>query len=143
MYGIQPIWPSAYMIFSPGKRSNLPLISQSTMEKQQLAKVMVEPTAGGASAEVEGIREEEPMCIAITVPVSSQARRKGSQASVWMLGRPRCGGISLKQTARTPSAAVRRTSAAASSASQSGTMASGIIRPRACGPHHSSTIQSL
>src|SRR5690242_21916485 len=108
MYGIQPIWPSAYMTLRFGKRSNLPLISQSTMEKQQLAKVMVEPTAGGASAEVDGIREEEPMCMAMTVPVSSQARRKGSQASVWMLGSPRCGGISLKHTARTPRAALRR-----------------------------------
>jgi len=46
-------------------------------------------------------------------------------------------------TARTPRTALRRTSAAANSASHSGTMASGIIRPRAAGPHHSSTIQSL
>jgi hypothetical protein len=66
------------MIFSSGKRSNAPLINQSTIEKQQLAKVMVEPTAGSASAEVDGIREELPMCIAMTVRVSWQARRKGS-----------------------------------------------------------------
>jgi hypothetical protein len=65
-----------------GKRSNLPLISQSTIEKQQLAKVMAEPTAGGASAEVEGMRLLDPMCMAITVPVSSQAARNGSQSSV-------------------------------------------------------------
>lgn len=89
MYGIQPIWPSAYMILRPGKRSNLPLISQSTIEKQQLAKVMVEPTAGGASAEVDGIFEEEPMCMAMTVPVSSQAARRGSQSSVCRDGSPR------------------------------------------------------
>ena len=71
--------PSAYMTSRFGKRSSLPLISQSTIEKQQLAKVMVEPTAGGASAEVDGIRLEEPMCMAMTVPVSSQAWRNGSQ----------------------------------------------------------------
>jgi hypothetical protein len=126
-----------------GKRSNFPLISQSTIEKQQLAKVMVEPTAGGASAEVEGIRLLEPMCMATTVPVSSQAARKGSQSSVWTEGRPRCGGISEKATARTPRAALRRTSWAASSASHRGIRVSGTSRPRASGPHHSSTIQSL
>ena len=116
MYGIQPIWPSAYMIFRFGKRSNLPLISQSTIEKQQLAKVIVEPTAGGASAEVDGIFEDEPMCMAMTVPVSSQARRKGSHSSVWMEGSPRCGGISREGRRRArPRAALRRTSAAASS----------------------------
>src|SRR3954464_11254792 len=96
-----------------GKRSNLPLISQSTMEKQQLAKVIVEPTAGGASADVEGILLLEPMCMAMTVPVSAQAARNGSQSSPWMLGSPRCGGISENATARTPRAALRRTSAAA------------------------------
>src|SRR3954447_16950648 len=111
MYGIQPIWPSAYMILRFGKRSNLPLISQSTIEKQQLAKVMVEPTAGGASLDVEGIRLLEPMCMAMTVPVSSQAARKGSQSSEWTDGRPRCGGISEKATARTTRAALRATSA--------------------------------
>ena len=86
---------------------------------------------------------EEPMCMAMTVPVSSQARKKGSQWSVWTEGRPRCGGISEKATARTPRAALRRTSAAASSGSHSGIRVSGMSRPRASGPHHSSTIQSL
>src|ERR1044072_5451133 len=59
MYGIQPIWPSAYITLRFGKRSNLPLISQSTIEKQQLAKVIVEPTAGGAPAEGERRRRGE------------------------------------------------------------------------------------
>ena len=47
----------------------------------------------------------------------------------WIDGSPRYGGISLNATARTPRAALRRTSAAASSASHSGTMQSGIMRP--------------
>ncbi len=59
-----------------------------------------------------------------------------------MDGSPRCGGISLKHTAWTPRSALRRTSAAASSASHSGTMMSGISFPPES-PHHSSTIQSL
>lgn len=108
------------MTFRFGKRSNFPLISQSTIEKQQLAKVMVEPTAGGASADVDGILLLDPMCMAMTVPVSSQAARKGSHSSVWMEGSPRWGGISEKATARTPRAALRRTSAAASRGSQRG-----------------------
>ena len=56
-----------------------------------------------------------------------------------------CGrlrGDWLNATARTPRAALRRTSAAASSGSQSGIRHSGIMRPFAS-PHHSSTIQSL
>lgn len=81
--------------------------------------------------------------MAMTVPVSLHASRKGSQSSVWMDGRPRCGGISEKATARTPRAALRRTSAAARRASQSGIRVRGMRRPRASGPHHSSTIQSL
>ena len=43
-----------------------------------------------------------------------------------MLGRPRCVGISLKQIARAPRAALRATSATARSTSQSGMMHSGI-----------------
>ena len=57
----------------------MPLISQSTIEKQQLANVSVEPTAGGASGDVDGIFEPDPMCMLIVVPVSSQAAKNGSQ----------------------------------------------------------------
>ena len=67
-----------------------------------LPKLSVAATATGASAEVAGILDDEPMCMQTTVPVSSQAAKKGSQYPLWMLGRPRWGGISLKQTARTP-----------------------------------------
>jgi hypothetical protein len=44
-----------------------------------LPNVSVEPTAAGASAEVDGIFDDEPMCMLIVVPVSAQARKKGSQ----------------------------------------------------------------
>ena len=39
----------------------------------------VEPTAGGASAEVDGIFDDDPMCMLTTVWVSAQARKNGSQ----------------------------------------------------------------
>jgi len=41
--------------------------------------VSVDPTAGGASPEVEGILDEEPMCMLTTVSVSAQAAKNGSQ----------------------------------------------------------------
>src|SRR5687767_7910724 len=88
-------------------------------------------TATGASGDVAGMRDDEPMCMQIVVFVSSQAAKKGSQKPEWIDGNPRWGGISEKVTARTPRAALRRTSAAASSASQSGMMISGMRRPRA------------
>src|SRR3954468_18369561 len=102
----------------------MPLISQPTREKQEWANVSVEPTAAGASFDVDGIFDDEPMCMLMTVPVSSHAAKNGSQ---WLslsctLGRPSRGGISLKQTARTPRAALRRTSSAISCGSHNGTM---------------------
>ena len=107
-----------------------------------LPKLSVAATATGASAEVAGIFDDDPMCMHTTVPVCAHAAKNGSQSPVWMLGRPSTAGISLKHTARAPRDALRRTSAAASSASQSGMIGSGISRPP-LPPHHSSTIQSL
>src|SRR5580704_6560196 len=89
-------------------------------------KLSVAATATGASPDVAGILDDEPICMQTTVRVSSQAAKKGSQYPLWMLGRPRWGGISLKQTARTPRAALRRTSAAAFSATHKGMMHNGI-----------------
>ena len=45
----------------------------------QLVNVAVDCTAGGASAEVDGIRDPEPMCMQTTTPVSAQAANSGSQ----------------------------------------------------------------
>ena len=59
----------------PASREN----SQSVIELMALPNVSVEPTAAGASAEVDGIFDDEPMCMLMTVPVSAQARKKGSQ----------------------------------------------------------------
>src|SRR5918912_46563 len=127
-----------------GKRVNTPESSQSTNEKHEFANVIVEPTAAGASFDVEGIFDEEPKCMLIVVPVSAQAAKNGSQyrSLSWIDGSPSRGGSSEKQTACTPRSALRRISAAASCGSHNGMMISGISRPSE-GPHHSSTIQSL
>ena len=75
-------------------------------------------------------------------PVSLHTASTGSQWPVWMLGRLRRVGSSLKQNARTPRAALRRISSTARSTSQSGMRHSGMFIPPD-GSHHSSTIQSL
>ena len=49
------------------------------MDPIAFAKVMVEETEKGASGEVDGIFEEDPMCMQITVSVSWHAVKKGSQ----------------------------------------------------------------
>jgi hypothetical protein len=106
--------------------------------------VSVDDTAGGASADVDGIFEPEPLCMQMTVPVSSHAATNGSQyrPASCTDGSPRLPGSSEKQTARTPRAALRRTSAAASTGSHSGIRHNGTSRPPDPA-HHSSTIQSL
>src|SRR6478752_5242564 len=99
-------------------------------------------TASGASGDDVIVLVPEPMCMATTVPVSAHAWKNGSQYPEWMLGSPSHDGSSENATARTPRAALRRTSAAASSASHSGTRQSGMSRPL-LPAHHSSTCQSL
>ena len=107
-----------------------------------MQKIKEAVTASGASSAVDTVRVPDPMCMHTTVPVSAQAAKNGSQYPEWMLGSPNQVGSSLNATARTPRSALRRISAAASSASQSGTRHRGISRPPES-PHHSSTIQSL
>ena len=59
--------------------------------------------------------DDEPMCRQITVPVSTQAARNGSQWSLCQLGWPSFSGFSEKVTAWHPFSAMRRTSSACSS----------------------------
>ena len=44
-----------------------------------LPNASVAVTAGGASAEVAGMRDDDPMCMHTTVPVSAHAAKNGSQ----------------------------------------------------------------
>src|SRR5579871_51844 len=121
---------------------NTPENRKSLSDAMALPKLSVAVTATGASPDVAGIFDDEPMCMHTHVLVSSAAAKNGSQYLEWMLGSPRWGGISLKHTALPPRAALRRTSSAASAASHNGISVSGISRPP-LSPHHSSTIQSL
>src|SRR5690242_10123630 len=100
------------------------------------------PTPLGASAEENGSVDDEPTCMHSTVPVSLQACNIGSQYPVWTLGRSSFVGSSEKHTARTPRAALRSISFAASCTFHNGMIASGMLIP-IDGSHHSSTIQSL
>src|SRR4051812_24096191 len=109
-----------------GNRTSTPEKRKSVSDAIALLKLRLAATATGASPDVAGIFDDDPMCMHTTVPVSWQAAKNGSHAPEWIDGRPRCGGISLKQTAWQPRPALRRTSAAASDASHSGTMGSGI-----------------
>ncbi len=63
--------------------------------------VIVDPTAAGASADVDGIFDDEPMCMQTTVSVSSHAARNGSQQPSLSCidGSPRNEGISENVTA--------------------------------------------
>src|SRR5579884_1284906 len=107
--------------------------------------VRVEEMMNGASGAVEGILDDEPMCMHTTVSVSEQAWKNGSQNRPlsWIEGSPRGWGFSGKVTACEPLSAQRRTSAAAAAGSHSGTMVRGMRRPLAGPAHHSSIIQSL
>jgi hypothetical protein len=49
------------------------------MLKQQFANVRVDPTAAGASGDVLGIFEPEPMCMLMVVAVSLHASKNGFQ----------------------------------------------------------------
>src|SRR5215470_3091704 len=99
-------------------------------------------TGGGASGTVDAAFDDDPTWQHRTVPSSEQAAKRGSQASVWMLGIPITTGFSENVAAWQPFAASRRTSAAASPASKSGRMPQGMNRS-GWAPHHASTCQSL
>ena len=101
-YGIQPIWPSEYASFSSGKRTSTPENRKSASDAIELLNDSMMSVDGGASGDAAGIFDDDPMCMHSVVRVSWHVANSGSQYPVWMLGRPRCVGISLKQIARAP-----------------------------------------
>src|ERR671918_2297483 len=88
MYGIQPICPSLYASLSRGNWTSLPENSQSLIDAMALLKLSVAATALGASGEVAGMRDDDPMCMLIVVFVSSQAAMNGSHSPEWIEGSP-------------------------------------------------------
>src|SRR3954454_3416074 len=111
-------------------RTSQPENNQSVNEDMALPNVSVEPTAAGASRDVDGIFDDEPMCMQMIVLVSAQAGKNGCHgfSGSWIDASARNGGISLKQTARAPRSALRRTSSGARPASHSVMIGSGIRR---------------
>src|ERR1051326_969715 len=79
MYGIHPTWLSAYDSLRFGCRMRAPENRKSVSENIAFAKARVAVTAGGASAVVAGILDDEPMCMQTTVSVSAHAAKNGSQ----------------------------------------------------------------
>ena len=125
------------------KRCSVPENTQSASEPSAFWAYSDMEVARGASAEVAGIDDDDPMCIDTVVSVSSQASHSTSQWPVYMDGRPSLNGFSEKATAWLPLAAQRRTSSAAKCGSHSGARVSGMSRPRPAPPPQSSIIQSL
>src|SRR5438094_4810766 len=91
-YGIQPSWLSAYISFRSGYRTSRPDIRKSISDDMALPNASVALTDGGASGDAAGIFDDEPMCMATTVPVSAQAAKNGSHCPLWIVGRPRWYG---------------------------------------------------
>src|SRR3954447_11310648 len=120
----------------------MPEYSQSAMLAMALLNASTPPTPAGASGDATGIFDDEPMCMHSVTLASLHALNTGSQKPVWIDGRPRCVGISLKQIACAPFLAMRSTSLAARSASHSGMRHNGMLKP-SLSPHHSSIIQLL
>src|SRR5262249_47304057 len=100
--GIHPSWLSEKASLSFGKRARCPENSQSDMESCAWKVLAEGGPAPGASGEVMGCVDDEPIWRQITVSVSAQASMNGSQcpSDEWMLGSPRAAGSSLNVTAR-------------------------------------------
>src|SRR5215213_6224140 len=72
----------------------------------------------GASSDVDGVSPADPTWRLITVSVSAQAAKNGSQYPLWIEGRPSLWGASEKLTHLKPRAAFRRISSAATTGSR-------------------------
>ncbi len=55
--------------------------------------------ASGASGDVVGIDDEDPMCMDTVVSVSAQVDQRTSQSPVYIDGRPSLAGFSVKAMA--------------------------------------------
>src|SRR5579875_2045930 len=98
--------PSAKATRRPGKRWHTPDQSQSVAATRAQAGNRVGNSSKGGSGDGSGAQPDEPVCRQTTVPVSSQAPRKGSQWPLWREGRFSLDGISAKLTALKPRSAL-------------------------------------
>ena len=79
MYGIQPIWPSEYASFRFGRLHEHTGEQEVGQRRHRVAEAQRRLHRGGASGDVAGICDDEPMCMHTTVCVSSHAAKNGSQ----------------------------------------------------------------
>src|SRR4051794_14193942 len=105
---------------------SLPENNQSDIDAIELLNASVPPTPAGASGDAAGFVDDDPMCMHNVTPVSLQTWNSGSHWPEWIVGSFRWCGSSLKQIARTPRAAMRCTSCAASSTSHDGIRHNGM-----------------
>ncbi|CAB4705258.1 unannotated protein [freshwater metagenome] len=140
----QPMPPSDIAIFRFGNSTAHPAQSHSTQAVSDNCpnRVAVSGIATSQQPSGRSPSPEEPTCRLITVSVSAQARRIGSQYRSNIDGRPKRCGRSGSVTVRNPRAALRRISAAPNSGSVRKVMPSGMVRS-GYGCHHSSCIQSF
>ena len=89
--GTQPMPPSDMATASPGKRRATPDHSHSAAASSALTGNTVGSSSKGGSGEGSGAQDEAPVCRHTTVPVSSQAAKKGSHSPLKMEGRPQLG----------------------------------------------------
>ena len=78
-------------MFRPGKRSGTPDHSHSPAATRALTGKSVGSSSKGGSGDGSGAHDEAPVCRQTTVPVSSQAAKKGSHWPLKMEGRPQLG----------------------------------------------------
>src|SRR4051812_48647587 len=79
MNGIQPIWLSENATLSCGNLASTPESNQSAIAIWLFMLVSAIWTLAGASRDVVLKPDDEPMCMQMTVPVSSHAANTGSQ----------------------------------------------------------------
>ncbi len=126
--GTQPMPPSDMATARAGKRNGTPDHSHSPAASSALTGKTVGSSSKGGSGEGSGAQPDAPVCRQTTVPVSSQAAKKGSQSPLKMEGNCSWAGNSGKLTALKPRAALARTSAAATATSASQGSWSGMMR---------------
>src|ERR1019366_7733087 len=102
---------------SRGNRNGTPDHSHSPAATSALTAYSVGSNSKGGLGEASGAQDEEPVWRQTTVPVSSQAAKKGSQWPLKMEAKPSCAGNSGKLTALNPRAAFRSISPTAVSMS--------------------------
>src|SRR3954447_2276956 len=95
MNGIPPTWLSAYAILMSGNRASVPENTQSASEPSAFCAYIDMDVASGASGDVVGIDDEEPMCIDTVVPLSSHAVHRTSHSPEYIEAQPSFDGLSL------------------------------------------------